>query len=95
MDSWEVQIEYEISGGGARGADGMAFWYTAEGKHEGIAMGSKEEFKGLAVFLDTFDNDGQVQLWWLSMGYQAIFFSSFKKSALSLAGRQPQNLFMG
>jgi len=59
MDAWEVQLEYEIGGGGGRGADGMALWYVADPKLEGIAMGSKEEFKGLALFLDTFDNDGQ------------------------------------
>jgi mannose-binding lectin 1 len=59
MDAWEVQIDFEIGGGGSRGADGMAFWYVAEPKREGISMGSTEEFRGMALYFDTFDNDGQ------------------------------------
>jgi len=62
MDAWEVQMDFEIGGGGSRGADGMAFWYVAEPKKEGISMGSAEEYRGMAVYFDTFDNDGQVQL---------------------------------
>jgi hypothetical protein len=62
MDAWEVQMDFEIGGGGSRGADGMAFWYVAEPKKEGISMGSAEEYRGMAIYFDTFDNDGQVQL---------------------------------
>jgi hypothetical protein len=61
MDAWEVQMDFEIGGGGSRGADGMALWYVAEPKKEGISMGSAEEYRGMAVYFDTFDNDGQVQ----------------------------------
>ncbi|ELR10923.1 Legumelike lectin family protein [Acanthamoeba castellanii str. Neff] len=59
MDAWEVQMDFEIGGGGSRGADGMALWYVAEPKKEGISMGSAEEYRGMAVYFDTFDNDGQ------------------------------------
>lgn len=68
MDAWEVQMDFEIGGGGSRGADGMALWYVAEPKKEGISMGSAEEYRGMAVYFDTFDNDGQndeprISLW--------------------------------
>jgi len=68
MQAWEVVLEFEIGGGGARGADGMAFWYTQEMKQEGIALGGPARFTGMALFFDTFDNDGlldnpSISLW--------------------------------
>lgn len=48
-----------IDGTGRLGGDGVAFWYAAEPGVLGKAFGSKEQWKGLGVFVDTFDNDGK------------------------------------
>jgi hypothetical protein len=41
------------------GGDGMAFWYTAAMSKDGSFFGSDEKFKGLVVYFDSYDNDGQ------------------------------------
>ena len=41
------------------GADGLAFWYVQNPKPNGPIFGSSDEWKGLAVIFDTFDNDRQ------------------------------------
>jgi len=38
----------------------QAIWYTAEKGQEGPVFGSNDKWNGLAVFFDSFDNDGQV-----------------------------------
>ena len=40
------------------GGDGLALWYTQEGGQLGETFGAPKHWKGLGVFLDTFDNDG-------------------------------------
>ncbi len=40
----------------------MAFWYVNQPKKEGSIFGYKDNWTGLAVIFDTFDNDGQVRL---------------------------------
>jgi predicted nucleic acid-binding Zn-ribbon protein len=56
--NWEVIMEFRIGGGGKLGADGLAFWYTLENKQEGPVFGNKDQWRGLAVLFDSFDNDG-------------------------------------
>jgi mannose-binding lectin 1 len=58
MENWEVIIDVKIGGGGKEGADGVAFWYVEEPGVLGSAFGAKEQWKGLGVFIDTYDNDG-------------------------------------
>jgi len=58
-DHWEVEIVFRVSGRGRVGADGLAVWYTAEVGSEGPVFGSNDQWKGLGVFFDSFDNDGQ------------------------------------
>lgn len=36
--------------------DGMAIWYAQEPNVIGDVFGSKDHFRGLAVFLDTYSN---------------------------------------
>jgi len=59
LDAWELHLEFHIGGGGRIGADGMALWYAAEPKMEGPVFGSKDYFNGIAILLDTFDNDAK------------------------------------
>lgn len=59
IKDWEARVSVRIDGTGRLGGDGVAFWYAAEPGVQGKAYGSKEQWKGLGVFLDTFDNDGK------------------------------------
>jgi len=56
---WEVTVSMRIDGKGRLGGDGIAFWYVEDPGVEGKAYGSKEVWKGLGVFIDTFDNDNK------------------------------------
>ena len=57
---WEIEVTMKISGRNRIGADGMAIWYTEQIGSEGNVFGSNDYWKGLGIFLDSFDNDGQV-----------------------------------
>ena len=59
IKDWEARVSVRIDGSGRLGGDGVAFWYAAEPGVLGKAFGSKEQWKGLGVFVDTFDNDGK------------------------------------
>ncbi|CAG7838364.1 unnamed protein product [Allacma fusca] len=59
FDWWEVEIVFRVTGRGRIGADGLAFWYTEERAVEGPVFGSKDQWKGLGVFFDSFDNDNK------------------------------------
>lgn len=41
------------------GADGMAVWFTKERSQPGPIFGNKDQWTGLGVILDTFDNDNK------------------------------------
>ena len=59
IKDWEATLSVRIDGKGRLGGDGIAFWYVAEPGLEGKAFGSRETWKGLGVFIDTFDNDNK------------------------------------
>jgi len=59
IKDWEATLSVRIDGKGRLGGDGIAFWYVAEPNLEGKAFGSRETWKGLGVFIDTFDNDNK------------------------------------
>ena len=40
----------------------QAIWYTEQPGTEGHVFGSNDQWKGLGVFFDSFDNDGQVSI---------------------------------
>ncbi|KHJ48891.1 Legume-like lectin family protein [Trichuris suis] len=56
---WIVEFSFQIKGPGKIGADGMAFWYTALKGRPGNVFGSNDHWHGLAIFLDSYDNDGK------------------------------------
>ncbi|XP_021357046.1 protein ERGIC-53-like [Mizuhopecten yessoensis] len=58
-DMWSVEMVFKVTGRGRVGADGMALWFTEQKGVEGPVFGSNDQWKGLGLFLDSFDNDGQ------------------------------------
>jgi mannose-binding lectin 1 len=57
LTAWEVVVTFQISG--ARlGADGFAIWFVEESKKEGPTYGYADQWNGLGVIFDTYDNDG-------------------------------------
>ncbi|KAJ3636325.1 hypothetical protein Zmor_008742 [Zophobas morio] len=54
---WQVLVDFQISGDATLGADGMAFWYTEAPLKLGPVYGGMDQWKGLAVVLDTYNND--------------------------------------
>lgn len=56
---WEVEFVFRVSGRGRLGADGIAFWYTDNRMPEGPVYGTSDQWKGLGVFFDSFDNDNK------------------------------------
>ncbi len=58
-ENWEIEVTMRINGRGRVGADGMAIWYTESVGTEGPVFGSNDNWKGLGIFLDSFDNDAQ------------------------------------
>ncbi len=58
-----IETTFKIGGGGNLGADGMAYWYTKTPvKTSGPTFGGPETWQGLAITLDTFDNDRSVRV---------------------------------
>ncbi|CAF5050779.1 unnamed protein product, partial [Rotaria sp. Silwood1] len=56
-NDWLLDIKLRITGRGRVGADGMAIWFTENPGVEGSVFGSNDQWKGLGIFLDSFDND--------------------------------------
>lgn len=59
FDWWEVELTFRVTGRGRIGADGLAFWFTAAKGLEGPVYGSSDQWIGLGVFFDSFDNDNK------------------------------------
>lgn len=58
FDWWEVELIFRVTGRGRIGADGLAFWYTSSrGAYNGTVFGSSDQWNGLGIFFDSFDND--------------------------------------
>ncbi|CDW53900.1 protein RRP5 [Trichuris trichiura] len=54
---WELEVAFAVRGKtGTLYGDGIAIWYTKDPGQPGPVFGSKDFFKGLAVFLDTYTN---------------------------------------
>lgn len=55
--SWEMTAQFKVSGQGtSMFGDGFALWYTKERNNLGSALGNVEQFNGLGIFFDTYDN---------------------------------------
>ncbi|XP_028155638.1 protein ERGIC-53 [Diabrotica virgifera virgifera] len=60
FDWWDVDISFRVTGRGRIGADGLAFWYTQnKGSVTGEVFGSSDQWVGLGLFFDSFDNDNK------------------------------------
>ncbi|KAK2955630.1 putative ERGIC-53 like protein [Blattamonas nauphoetae] len=58
---WEANFEIQVFGGKQSGADGMAFWYARDPQEIGDVYGSRDQWTGLSVIFDTYDNRGKRQ----------------------------------
>lgn len=55
--NWEVNVNFKVSGKGKElYGDGLAIWYAKERLVPGPVFGSKDNFLGLAIILDTYSN---------------------------------------
>lgn len=52
-------VTFRFGGGSRIGGEGMALWLV-EKPETGPVLGGADYWKGLAIFIDTYDNDGQV-----------------------------------
>ncbi|KAG7234756.1 hypothetical protein INR49_004000 [Caranx melampygus] len=59
LKDWEMHVQFKVHGSGKKNlhGDGIALWYTKDRLHPGPVFGNRDQFVGLALFLDTFRND--------------------------------------
>ncbi|KAM9252835.1 vesicular integral-membrane protein VIP36 [Dugong dugon] len=59
LKDWEMHVHFKVHGAGKKNlhGDGIALWYTRDRLIPGPVFGSKDNFHGLAIFLDTYPND--------------------------------------
>jgi len=58
FQSWEATFSIHVHGVSLVGADGLAFWYTKETSElNGGFFGFTDQFTGLGIVIDTYDND--------------------------------------
>lgn len=58
-ENWEVEVVFRVNGRGRIGADGLALWYTVDRGLDGPVFGSADQWQGLGIFFDSYDNDVQ------------------------------------
>jgi len=56
---WEMELQFKVSGARYLGGDGFALWFTEQSEQFGTTFGNTENFVGVGVILDTYDNDGK------------------------------------
>ncbi|XP_056288874.1 protein ERGIC-53 [Pseudoliparis swirei] len=56
---WEAEVTFRVSGRGRMGADGLAVWFTSEQGLAGPVYGAADQWNGVGIFFDSFDNDGK------------------------------------
>jgi len=63
---FDLEMSFRVGGAGEQGADGLALWFTAAGLEDrfqakgfGVkhAFGHVDQWTGLGIFFDTYDND--------------------------------------
>uniref|UniRef100_A0A671VGI9 Lectin, mannose-binding, 1 n=1 Tax=Sparus aurata TaxID=8175 RepID=A0A671VGI9_SPAAU len=59
FEHWEAEVTFRVSGRGRMGADGLAMWFTTEQGLDGPVYGAADQWNGVGVFFDSFDNDGK------------------------------------
>ncbi|KAI9679616.1 MAG: hypothetical protein M1829_001578 [Trizodia sp. TS-e1964] len=55
--NWEILVEFRISGAGSLHGDGLAMWLTKTRATQGPVFGSRDNFEGLGIFIDTYKNN--------------------------------------
>eukprot|EP00960_Hanusia_phi_P052888 761721-Hanusia_phi.AAC.2 len=56
---WELELTFKVVGARYLGGDGFALWFTKQSEGFGGTFGNREDFHGVGVVLDTYDNDGK------------------------------------
>eukprot|EP00795_Rhopilema_esculentum_P003768 gene3768-15050_t len=56
---WEIEVFFKVTGRGRVGGDGLAVWYTEETGSSGPVFGASDNWKGMGLFFDSYDNDGE------------------------------------
>ncbi|XP_062410607.1 protein ERGIC-53 [Sardina pilchardus] len=56
---WEAEVTFRVSGRGRMGADGLAMWFTTGQGLTGPVYGAADQWNGVGIFFDSFDNDGK------------------------------------
>jgi mannose-binding lectin 2 len=60
MENWELTVEFSVTGQGqSLFGDGFGVWFTEEHGATGPALGNTDTFKGLGIFVDTYDNHAE------------------------------------
>ena len=70
-------IQFNVNGVSKVGADGLAWWLVREVNVMGKFFGFREEFHGIGVVVDTYDNDGSgtpLFLFVILFGRKSSFF---------------------
>ncbi|XP_075714707.1 VIP36-like protein isoform X3 [Rhinoderma darwinii] len=59
LRDWELQVHFKVHGQGKKNlnGDGFAIWFTKDRMQDGLVFGSKDNFLGLGVFVDTYPNE--------------------------------------
>ncbi|XP_053320630.1 VIP36-like protein isoform X1 [Spea bombifrons] len=59
LRDWELQVHFKVHGQGKKNlnGDGFAIWYAKDRMQPGSVFGSKHNFVGLGVFVDTYPNE--------------------------------------
>ncbi|KAI7906969.1 legume-like lectin family-domain-containing protein [Cokeromyces recurvatus] len=52
-NEWEIEIAFKVSGKHLNGGRGLAFWYTKERMEVGPIFGSRDNWNGLGIWLDS------------------------------------------
>uniref|UniRef100_A0A4W3GLD2 L-type lectin-like domain-containing protein n=1 Tax=Callorhinchus milii TaxID=7868 RepID=A0A4W3GLD2_CALMI len=59
LKDWELHVQFKVHGLGKKNlhGDGFAVWYTKDRLITGTVFGSRDNFHGLGLFIDTYPND--------------------------------------
>nr|XP_028604220.1 protein ERGIC-53 [Podarcis muralis] len=59
FEYWEIEVTFRVTGRGRVGADGLAVWFTEEQGLDGPVFGAADNWNGVGIFFDSFDNDAK------------------------------------
>ncbi|XP_042309852.1 protein ERGIC-53 isoform X2 [Sceloporus undulatus] len=59
FEYWEIEVTFRVTGRGRVGADGLAIWFTEGQGLDGPVFGAADNWNGVGIFFDSFDNDAK------------------------------------